>query len=174
MKRSLRVALQATVLVTFVAGAALALASSHAGVIVRAWVFVLALTWAVSLARLVTGAPSDPERSPPLWRRRRPAPVELPSDLETIQLAVELGMTSEFDRHHRLRPWVVETAAGLLAGRHGVSLNHDQVQAAALLGPELWALVRPDRPEPPGRGRREMDPAELDAMVASLEALDRR
>ena len=170
----MRVALQASVLVTFVAGAALALASSHAGVVARAWVLVLALTWAVTLARLVTGAPPDPERRPPLWRRRRLAPVELPSDLDTLQLAVELGMTSEFDRHHRLRPWVVEAAAGLLAGRHGVSLNHDQQQAETLLGPELWALVRPDRPEPPGRGRREMDPVELEAIVASLEALDRR
>ena len=174
MKGSIRGALQATVLITFVAGAVLALASSHAELVARAWVLILALTWSVALARLVSGAPPDPERRPPPWRRRRAPLVELPPDLETLQLAVELGLTSEFDRHHRLRPWVVETAAGLLAGRHGLSLNHDQQQAAALLGPELWALVRPDRPEPPGRGRREMDPAELERMVASLEALDQR
>lgn len=171
----MRLAAQTTVLVTFVAGAALALAPSHPVPIGRAWVLGLALIWAVTLATSVSGAPSDRSSAPPLlWRRRRPPAVELPADLESLHLAVELALSSEFDRHYRLRPWLVETAAGLLATRRGVSLASDQARAAVLLGPELWELVRPERPEPPGRGRRELDPAELERMATALEALDRR
>lgn len=174
MSRSVRLAAQATGLVTFAAGAALALTPSHPAPIGRAWVIGLAFIWTVTLATLVSGAPADRSVVAPLWRRRRPQSIELPADLESLQLAVELALSSEFDRHYRLRPWLVETSAGLLAGRRGVDFASDQERSALLLGPELWELVRPERPEPPGRGRQELDPAQLERMVASLEALDRR
>ena len=168
------IATQATVLVTIAAGAALALAPTHPGPIGRAWVLALAIIWAVTLATFVSGAPADRSRVAPLWRRRRPSSIELPADLDSLQLAVELALSSEFDRHYRLRPWLVETSAGLLAARRGVNLASDQERAAMLLGPDLWELVRPERPEPPGRGRQELDPTQLERMVAELEAMDRR
>ena len=170
----MRLAAQATGLVTFAAGAALAVAPTHPGPIGRAWVLALAVIWAVTLAMLVAGAPADRPAIAPPWRRRRRKAVELPADLESLELAVELALSSEFDRHYRLRPWLVETSAGLLAARRGVNLAADQERAALLLGPELWELVRPERPEPPGRGRQELDPAQLEKMVAALEKLDRR
>lgn len=170
----MRTAVQLSVLVTVVTGAALALAPGHPGPIGRAWVLGLALIWTVTLATLVPAAPADRSGVPPVWRRRRHRPVELPVDFESLQLAVELALGSEFDRHYRLRPWLVETSAGLLATRRGVDLAADQERAALLLGPDLWELVRPERPEPPGRGRQELDPAQLERMVAALEALDRR
>lgn len=173
MKGPVRVALQATVMLTFAAGAVLALAPSQAGLIGRLWLIGLALAWSLALVGFVPGARPDLERRPPLWRRRRASYIDLPPDLESLQLAVELSMSSEFDRHYRLRPWVIETAHGLLASRQSVSLALHPEQAAALLGPDVWELVRPERPEPPGRGRRELDPAELDRLVAALERINR-
>lgn len=172
MRGPVRAALQVTVLMTFAAGASVALAPSQAGLVGRLWLIGLALTWSLALVGFVPGARPDLERRPPLWRRRRARPVDLPLDLESLQLAVELSMSSEFDRHYRLRPWVVETAHSLLASRRGVNFTLHPEQAAALLGPDVWELVRPERPEPPGRGRREQDPAELDRLVAALERLN--
>ena len=170
----MRTAAQGTVLVTIAAGAALALAPTHPAPIGRAWMLALAVIWAVALATLVSGAPADRSRVPPLWRRRQRRAIDLPDELESLQLAVELALSSEFDRHYRLRPWLVETSAGLLAARRGVNLASDPERSALLLGPELWELVRPERPEPPGRGRQELDPAQLERMVAALETLERR
>lgn len=166
-------AVQAAVVVSVVAGAALALTPSHAGVVTRLWLLALALIASVAAAGLVATAPQDSPRAPVLWRRRRAPIIEVPADLDSLQLAVELAMTSEFDRHYRLRPVMVDIAAGLLARRHGVDLFHDQERTSALLGPQLWELVRPDRPEPPGRGRRELDRTELARMVDALEGLVR-
>lgn len=162
---------QAAVFVTVVAGAVLAITPPHAEQIARAWLLALALIGSLAVAGLVASAPADTQRPPALWRRRRSAAAGIPADLESLQLAVELSVSSEFDRHYRLRPIMIEIASGVLARRHDVSLEHDQERASALLGLQLWELVRPDRPEPPGRGRRELDQTELVRMVESLEAL---
>lgn len=173
MKGPVRVAVQATVLMTFAAGAVVALSPSQAGLVGRVWLIGLALAWSLAICGFVPGARPHVARRPPLWRRRRARPVDLPPDLESLQLAVELALSSEFDRHYRLRPWVVETAQSLLASRRGVNLALQPERAAALLGPDAWELVRPERPEPPGRGRRELDPAELDRIVGALERINR-
>ena len=171
MRSRLGPAIQAGTLVTFVAGAALVLAPEHAGVIARFWLLGLALIGSITASGLVSGAPADPHRPPRPWRRqKRRAPV-LPDELEALQLAIEVGLTSEFERHYRLRPVMVDTAAGLLLRRHDLDLERDQERVAGLLGPQLWELVRPDRPEPPGRGRIELERSELVAVVDSLEAL---
>ncbi|HET7466854.1 MAG TPA: hypothetical protein VFL29_09310 [Candidatus Dormibacteraeota bacterium] len=164
---------QVAVMVSVVAGAALALTPSHAGAVTRLWLLALALIASVAAAGLVATAPQNSWRPPRFWRRRRAPVIEVPADLESLQLAVQLAMSSEFDRHYRLRPVMVDIAAGLLARRRGVDLFFDRERASALLGPELWELVRPERPEPPGRGRRELDGAALARMVDALEGLSR-
>jgi hypothetical protein len=40
-----------------------------------------------------------------------------------------------------------------------------------ILGEDAWALVRPDRPSPEDRLAKGASPAELDRVVAALEAI---
>ena len=56
-----------------------------------------------------------------------------------------------FDVHFRLRPMITELAAELLSSRRGIDLERDPERAQALLGDDVWELVRPDRPQPAER-----------------------
>jgi hypothetical protein len=65
--------------------------------------------------------------------------------------------------HTTLRPLLVEIAATRLGRRRARS----PADAKALLGDELWDLVRPDRPRPE-------DPAGPGLSVEQLEQMTRR
>ena len=77
---------------------------------------------------------------------------------------------NEADLHARLRPMLREVAAARLQRRHGITLDRDAAAARALLGEELWEVVRPGRPVPdrsaPGPGLGGIEP-----MIARLEEL---
>ena len=109
--------------------------------------------------------PSKLDR-PPAARRPDPRPGEL------LKLEREVGLSTQtaFDAHFRLRPTLRRIADARLRAR-GVDLDASGGTAEALLGPEAWALTRPDRVRP----RRHDDPgpslAEIDAAVAALERL---
>ena len=109
--------------------------------------------------------------------RAEPVPLEQPprsqrvGQLESVARALDLAEASSFDLHNILRPIVREIAAARLA-RHGVSLDRQPERARALLGPQAWELVRPDREAPAGRsGRGGCSRDELRAIVDSLEAI---
>lgn len=87
------------------------------------------------------------------WRRTRP---ERARPLEELEHAVDFSLGTAFDVHYRLRPHLRRIAAHRLAG-HGVRLDGQPERARALLGPDAWELVRPDRPEPADRNARGMD-----------------
>ena len=102
----------------------------------------------------------------PLARRPDPRPRELVK----LEREVELSMQTAFDAHYRLRPTLRRIAAARLRAR-GVDLDAPDSGAEALLGPEAWQLVRPDRRRP----HRHEDPgstlAEIETAVAALEQL---
>jgi hypothetical protein len=108
----------------------------------------------------------------PLREPRPGAPARsAPPSLARIEHEVALGVAGSFDLHYRLVPRLRSVAAGLLDARRNVSLETSPDRAHALLGDELWALVRPDRTTPQDRLGPGMAPAELRRAVDALEAI---
>ena len=67
-------------------------------------------------------------------------------------------------------PVLVEIVEARLA-RRGLRLERDVEESRRLLGPDLWELVRPDRPTPRGRDAPGIPPRRLEEMLDVLEAL---
>ncbi|HEX5557903.1 MAG TPA: hypothetical protein VFX13_09820 [Gaiellales bacterium] len=120
------------------------------------------------------GRPID-IRSNARWRGRRrlrrwrtPATA---SDLAAVERLLSLSVSSADDEHARLRPLVTGLARQRLADHTGVRLDGDPEAPAAALGPDVWELVRPDRPLPPDRRARGIPAARLRRVVESLERI---
>ncbi len=79
--------------------------------------------------------------------------------------------SSAFDLHGRLRASVRGIAGDLLAAHRGVDLDGDPDRARAILGDDVWALVRADRPAPTDRHAPGIRPDELERVVVALEAV---
>jgi hypothetical protein len=95
-----------------------------------------------------------------------------PDELVSLELAVRLGANAAGDYHVRLRPVLVDLARQRLAKR-GVRLEapRHRERAEALLGPEVFEMVRggaslPDDRFAPGPGERQVERA-----TAALERL---
>jgi hypothetical protein len=80
--------------------------------------------------------------------RRRRRPEARPAELARLERAVTMGASSSFDAHVRVRPVLRQIAEHRLATRRGLDLDKGSPEVCALLGDDLWELVRPDR-EPP-------------------------
>ncbi len=91
-------------------------------------------------------------------------------DLARLDRAVSTATASAGDLHSRLRPILREIAADGLR-RRGVDLDTDPAAAQAVLTPETWELVRPERPRPEDPFAPGLPPAKLDAVLDDLEAL---
>ena len=173
MKRVAETLLQALGLPTLVLAVAVVLAPGRAALITHVYLVVVAagaLTGlAVSLARsLRTAEPSSFE----LGLRQPVRTTVRVKQLERLEREVTLGRHNAWDLHTRLRPTLRDTAAGLLAARHGVDLERQPERAASLLGAEAWELVAPG----PARHREHrhapgVDAAALDRTVSALERL---
>jgi hypothetical protein len=152
--------------------ALVALRSPVAGLAVRVWLIGLGaiLCRAVVGPALAAWPRARPLRAglPGGWRRR--ALPERLRRLEELERAVQFSVTTAFDLHFRLRPHLVRIATHRLAAR-GISLETQPQRARALLGPEAWELVRPDRPPPEDRTARGTDLALLRRAVEQLEAV---
>ena len=109
-----------------------------------------------------------PARRLQLRRRRSVSPTP---DLAAVDRLLSLSVSSAEDEHARLRPLVTDIARQRLADHSGVRLDGDPEAAAAAVGPELWELVRPDRPPPTDRRGRGIPQAELRKVVESLERI---
>jgi hypothetical protein len=148
-------------------GVALLISPGAPGLTVEIYLFVIAsLVLAAVVFRVANALPRGEtvplERSPPSQRV---------GQLESVARALDLAETSAFDLHNVLRPMVREIAAARLS-RHGVSLDRQPERARALLGPQAWELVRPDREAPAGRsGSGGCSRDELLQIVGSLEAI---
>jgi hypothetical protein len=93
-----------------------------------------------------------------------------PAQLVRLQHILEWSAASDLDAHSRLRPVLVEIAEVRLA-RRGVRLERDVDEARRLLGPQAWALLRPDRPPPADRDAPGIAPGDLEKILDALEAL---
>jgi hypothetical protein len=102
-------------------------------------------------------------------RRRSPQP-QRPGALARLEREVSMASISALDVHLRLRPTLREIASQLVRA-HGADLEHGRERAQALVGGEVWELVRPDRPPPPERHTGGIDRQSLERIVGSLERL---
>lgn len=156
-----------------VAFVAVALLAPHrAGLAAHVYVLVLLGFLAVALVGALGRAYAAPGASPfeaALARGRGAAPPL--AELARLEREVTLAAGSAFDEHFRLRPTARAIAGGLLATRHGVDLDRDPQRARALLGDEVWELVRGDRPPPEDRHGPGIGRARLERVLERLEAL---
>jgi hypothetical protein len=172
VKRWSILVLQALGLPTLVFAIAAALTPGRIELITHIYLVVVAgallAGLAVSLARsLRTVGASSFE----LGLRQPLRTPERVKQLEQLEREVTLGRQNAWDLHSRLRPTLRETAAGLLAARHGVDLERQPERAAALLGVEVWEFVAPGRAAPEHRHAPGVDAALLDRVIAGLERL---
>jgi hypothetical protein len=114
---------------------------------------------------VATGSPFDAALRKPRRQDQR-----LP-ELVRVEGEVSLGMATAFDFHYRLRPPLRRIAGELLAARRGIDLDGSPEAARKALGDETWEVVRADREQPLDRYGAGLEPAMLQTVVASLEAL---
>ena len=113
------------------------------------------------------------QRLPPLRRTaaaQGSAVGEGTGDRERLDRVVSAATSHAGDLHVRLRPILREIAADGLR-RRGVELDAQPQAAQALLAPDTWEVVRPDRPRPDDAFARGLAPARLNAVLDDLEAL---
>jgi hypothetical protein len=92
-------------------------------------------------------------------------------ELERLERELEMSMQSAFDTYYRLRPILREIAASRL-GQRAIELDAGG-RPAELLGPEAWALVRPDAAPPADHHGPGAPFAEIERAVAALEKAGR-
>jgi hypothetical protein len=90
--------------------------------------------------------------------------------LERVEHDCIQGLANPVDLHRRLRPILREIAAQRLTAGHGIDLDGRPEAARALLGEEIWELVRPDRPHPDELTASRLDAAGLRRVLDALEA----
>jgi len=156
---------------TIALGAALVLVPDRSGLAVHVWLLVVLSLVLLALMGFARAA-YPPTRSAFVAGLRRPAVAAArPGSLAHLEREVSIAGSSAFDEHQRLRPAVAEIAADLLASRRGIDLGREPDRARAVLGDDVWELIRPDRPQPTDKLERGIDEAGLERVVASLERI---
>jgi hypothetical protein len=165
-----------------IAGAAvgIALAANHEGLSLVTVTAVVVVVAAIVSAPIVlrelghTGAGDG--TMPPYARIREElaaAGVRGPSLVHTRDLLALAG--NAYDLHFRLRPILIGVVGDLLALRARIDFHDRPDLAHEHLGPQLWEVIRPDRPVPEGRfSDPGLDPAQIDRLISDLEALTAR
>jgi hypothetical protein len=154
----------------------------HATVFALAWLLVFVLgpgsvlpvaavlvaveltVWRLDLLQLPRSR--RPGRAP----ARGTAPGEQPT-YDALVHAMRMGAHSRREFDFGLRRRLQRVAAARLLDGYGVDLVRDPERAAALLGPQVWALLNPARPVSRQRGSGGVDRRTLAAMVRRLEEL---
>jgi hypothetical protein len=135
--------------------------------ILAAYVLTLAAVGLAALTRVLRSASELPPPSQ-LEHALRPQPEEpmRPPELIRTEREIRLGTSSAWYLHTRLAPILREAAAA-----RGVDFERRPDVARALLGDDVWELLRPDRPEPADRSAPGIPLARLRATVDVLERL---
>lgn len=115
--------------------------------------------------------PTSPSRFERVAAGGAVEPMPPPRALRATQRALVSAGDSAGGAHGALRPVLAAVVTERLAARHGIGIGDPR--AAGLVGPELWELVRPDRPPPEDRHGRGLEPAQLERLVDQLEGADR-
>jgi len=135
------------------------------------WILLLA---AIALFALARSRRDDGSRQAgrfeaALQRRERPATA--PAQLLRMERELGLGMSGAGHAWHHLLPRLRAVAAARLGSRHGIELDRQPDAARALLGDDVWELLRPDRPEPEDQHAPGVARNRVVAVIARLEAL---
>ncbi len=166
LDRTVAVALSVTLWAAIVVVAA----PGAAGLVAHIWlVAVLALALGFALVRLRRAIPRRASAFDAAFAPSRPTRAR-PASLARVEREVTLATGTAFDVHYRLRPLVAPLSTGLLL-RRGVDPERRPDEARALLGPDLWELVRPGRPAPDDRTAPGIPLAAAERMVDDLERL---
>ena len=92
-----------------------------------------------------------------------------PPQLQRLEWMVEFATTASADAELRLIPELRELTADRLQERHAIDLYTDRDHAAALLGPDVWPYIDPQRPR--RFGRSALSPKEVGVIVSAIEDL---
>jgi hypothetical protein len=134
-------------------------------------VLVAALVLMVLIRQSTEPGWSEPRRRfEEALRRRKPAPAQAVEFLR-MERELSLGMADADHAHRRLLPLLRAAAAARLAARHGTALERRPETARALLGDEVWELLRPDRPDPEDRHGPGVQREQVVAVIEAVEAL---
>ena len=114
--------------------------------------------------------PTRASRFEQALRRRKPAAPQ-PEELLHMDREIVLGSADADHAHRRFLPLLRGIAAARIAARHGFELARRPDAARALLGEDVWELLRPDRPEPPDRHAPGVPHNEIVAAIERIEAL---
>lgn len=144
-------------------GIAAALLAGHVRVALAAAIVAAATSSAVCVRELVGCVEHRAPRTPD------PSAARLPAQLRQIVKALNAARVSEFGVDRELRPLVQPIAAARLA-RRGIDLERDREAACAVVGAELWELVRPDRDRGSNQRRGGMSRTQVRALIDRLEA----
>ncbi len=105
-----------------------------------------------------------------LRKRRPPAPSQ-PVELLVMEHELVLGSADADHAHRRLLPLLRAAAGARLAIRHGFDLERRPEAARALLGEDVWELLRPDRPAPEDRHGPGVSGERVAAVIERVESL---
>jgi hypothetical protein len=128
----------------------------------------------IALVLLVRHSPTGGEQRRSRFEaalRGRRAATPIPVELLRMERELELGIAGAGSAHHRLLPLLRSAAAARLATRHGIELERRPDAARALLGEEVWELLRPDRPEPADRFDPGVPRHRVTAAIEQVESL---
>src|SRR4029079_6088738 len=103
-------------------------------------------------------------------RGRKPAASQ-PEELLRMDRVLVLGSADADHAPRQPLPLLRATAAARIATRHGFELERRPDEARALLGDDVWELLRPDRPEPQDRHRTRVPAPSVGAVIERVESL---
>ena len=168
MKLVRRLAMPALVAVVLLVGL-LALRPLPTSRALAIWIVVVA---AIALTLLVRDSRGTRQRSRfDEALRGRTEPPQQPVELLRMERELELGIADATHAHRRLLPLLRAAAEARLASRRGVDLDRRPDAAEALLGEDVWELLRPDRPEPADRHGPGVPRASVTAVIERVESL---
>ena len=88
-----------------------------------------------------------------------------------MEREIVLGSADADHAHRRLKPLLRGIASARIAARHGFELERRPEEARALLGEDVWELLRPDRPAPADRDAPGVPRKAIVAAIERIEAL---
>jgi hypothetical protein len=116
------------------------------------------------------GGPEPASRFEEALRAWKPAATQ-PEELLRMDRELVLGSADADHAHRRLLPLLRTTATARIAARHGFELERRPEAAHALLGDDVWELLRPDRPKPEDRHGPGVPRARIEAVIERVESL---
>jgi hypothetical protein len=133
------------------------------------WVVVVAAIALVLLVRHSRGTQRASRFEAAL--RGRPETPQPPVELLRMERELELGIADATHAHRRLLPLLRAAAEARLVSRRGIELDRRPEAAEALLGEDVWELLRPDRPEPADRHGPGVPRERVAAVIERVESL---